>query len=72
MQKIFFGSVIIQHTNTGEKQTIENKIYKEFDKPTDEHLRNYVLKHIPTKERAKYKIIKLCTDTAKHTGDTVY
>ncbi len=72
MQKIYFGSVIIQHTPTGEKQIVNNIIYLENDTPPAKRLRSYVLKHIAHKERNKYAIIKFCTGTAKVTGLTAY
>lgn len=72
MQNIYFGSVIIQHTPTGEKQTVNEIIYLESDTPPANRLRAYILKHIPQKEKVNYKIVRFCTDTAKVTGQTAY
>jgi len=72
MQKIFFGNVEIQHTGTGQTRTIEKRIFKELDSPTDKSIRNYILKEIKPNERDKYKIIRFCFDTALHLGNTVY
>ena len=59
MQKIYFGNVIIQNTRTAETTTVENKIFLETDTPPATRLRAYILKDIPTKDRDKYKILKL-------------
>jgi len=72
MQKIYFGSVIIKHTPTGVKQTVNNIIFLESDTPPATRLRAYILKHIAHKERDKYSIVKLCTDSAKVTGLTAH
>ncbi len=72
MQKIYFGNVIIQHIKTGENTTVKDKIYLENDTPPAIRLRSYVLKDIPSKEHEKYKILKLCFESAKVTGITAY
>ncbi|GAT64358.1 hypothetical protein [Paludibacter jiangxiensis] len=72
MQKIYFGDVVVQHTRTGETRTISGKVYKESDTPPAVHMRGYVLKSIAPKERPSYQIIRFCTETAKHVGDTTY
>ena len=71
-KNIYFGSVIIQHTPTGEKETVKDVIFLESDTPPGTRLRAYVLKHIAAKERDKYKIIRFCTESAKVTGVTAY
>ena len=72
MPKIYFGDVVIRHTRTGETRTITGKGYKESDQPPADHMRGYVLKGIAPKERPHYQIIRFCTETAKHVGDTTY
>jgi hypothetical protein len=72
MHKIYFGDVKIQDTRTGEIKTVEKKIYLESDTPPAIRLRSYVLKAIPHKERERYRITKLCFDSAKVTGITAY
>ena len=72
MKKIYFGSVIINHTPTGAKQTVDNIIFLESDTPPATRLRPYILKNIAHKERDKYAIVKLCTDSAKIIGLTAY
>jgi len=72
MQKIYFGSVIIQNTRTAETIQVDNKIFLETDAPPATRLRAYILKDIPTKEREKYKILELCFESAKVTGITAY
>ncbi|MDD4992154.1 MAG: hypothetical protein PHR83_07985 [Paludibacter sp.] len=71
-QKIYFGSVIIQHIPTGEKQAVKNIIFLDSDTPPGMRLRAYVLKHIAPKERDKYTILRFCTESAKVTGVTAY
>jgi hypothetical protein len=72
MQKIYFGNVEIQHKETGETRTIEKKVFKELDSPTDKNLKSYILKDIRPIEREKYIIKRFCFDTAKQMGNTAY
>jgi hypothetical protein len=72
MQKIYFGSVIIQNIRTGENTTVKDKIYLENDTPPAIRLRSYILKDIPTKERERYKVLELCFESAKVTGITAH
>ena len=71
-QKMYFGNVEVENLKTREKRTIERKIFKEHDKLTDPYLRSKVLKEIKPKERINWQITKLCFDTAKYSGMTVY
>lgn len=71
-QKIYFGSVIIRHTKTGENTTVGSIIFLENDKPPCTRLRAYVLKHIAPKQQHLYEIVRFCTETAKVTGITAY
>lgn len=71
-QKIYFGSVVVQDSRTGKRSTIDRKIYKELEDIAKNDFRNYVLKHINQSERQHFKIVCLCFDTAKVTGETVY
>ena len=71
-QKIYFGNVEVCNTKTREKRTIERKVFKEHDKLTDPYLRGKVFRDIKPKDRANWEIIKLCFDTAKYSGMTVY
>lgn len=71
-QKIYFGSVVVQDSRTGKRSTIDRKIYKELEDIAKNDFRNYVLKHINQSERQHFKIVHLCFDTAKVTGETVY
>jgi hypothetical protein len=71
-QKIYFGDVEITNIRTGEKKNVHRKLFKELDSINDVSMRNYVLKHIPAKERQLYKIVKFQFDTAKQIGETAY
>ena len=72
MQKIYFGSVEIQHSLTGEKHTVNNIIFIESDTPPANRLRKYILKKFEAKEQDKYKIVRFCTESAKEIGLTTY
>jgi len=71
-QKIYFGNVEVLNIKTRERRTLEKQLFKELDRPTDTSLRATVLRHINPKEREQWQITKLCFDTAKYMGDTVY
>lgn len=71
-QKIYFGDVEVKDSRNGNVRTIKERLYKEKDSLQDASLRNYVLKGIPHKERSHFKIVRLCFDTAKQIGETVY
>lgn len=71
-QKIYFGSVKVQDSRTGEIITIDRKIYKEQEDVTKSNFRGYVLKKVHSSERKYFRIVQLCFDTARVTGTTNY
>lgn len=71
-QKIYFGSVKVQDSRTGEVITIDRKIYKELEDVTKDNFRGYVLKKVHPSERKHYRIVRLCFETARVTGTTNY
>jgi hypothetical protein len=71
-QKIYFGDVIIKNTNTGHSETIEGLVFREFEELTDNFLRSTALRKFKKPDREQYQIEKLCFDTAKYLGVTVY
>ena len=71
-QKIYFGNVEIINTRTQQTQIMESQVFKELGTLNDTGLRIKVLRQFKPNERANLKIVKLCFDTAKHLGYTVY
>ena len=71
-QKIYFGNVEIINTRTKQALIIDSQVFKELDTPNDTGLRTNVLRQFKPNERANLKIVKLCFDTAKYLGNTVY
>ena len=71
-QKIYFGSAIVKDIKTRQTQTINGVVFKESDKTNDNHLRNRVLRKFKPQDRPQLQVIKLCFDTAKFMGLTVY
>ncbi len=68
--KIYFGDVEVINLKTKERRIIEKQVFKDTDKPTDPHVRRFVLRGIKEKERNNYQILKLKTETAKYLGVT--
>ena len=71
-QKIYFGSVEILDTRTHQIQILDRQVFKELDTPNDTGLRLKFLRQFKPNERVNMQIVKLCFDTAKHLGYTVY
>ena len=71
-QNIYFGSVEIVNTRTKQAQIIPDQVFKELDELNDEGLRIKILRQFKPVERVNLKITKLCFDTAKQLGQTVY
>lgn len=71
-QNIYFGSVEIINTRTQQTQIIPDQVFKELDELNDEGLRIKILQQFKPVERANLKITKLCFDTAKQLGQTIY
>lgn len=69
-QRILFGSIEIINIKTNQKETVNNLVYKENDKPTDTYLLAYALKRKPKPERKNYRIFRLCRESAKEVGMT--
>jgi len=71
-QKIYFGKVQIINTKTQQIQTIDRTVFKELDTPNDFGLKAKVMRGFKPGERANLKIFKICFETAKHIGETIY
>lgn len=70
IQKILFGDIEIINTKTKQKELVKGLVFKENDKPSDNSLVRYVLKHKPKPDRKHYKILRLCRERAKVVGLT--
>lgn len=69
--QILFGDVEIINTKTKKKETVKGVVFKENSSLNDSFLVRHVLKGKPKQERANYKLIKLCKETAKQVGTTI-
>lgn len=71
-QKIYFGNVEIINTKTRQQKIIEGIVFTEYESLTDYRLRSQVLREFKPQERERWKIKKLCFDTARYMSNTAY
>ena len=71
-KNIFFGNVVIMDETTKKRKIRKNIVFVEGENLNNKYLRSKALNDFKKAEKKKFKIKRLCYETAKIIGKTNY